>query len=253
MIRCFILDDEPPAVNILTQYIDETPFLTLIGSSNDSVAALETIKSSKLDILFIDIQMPKLTGFEVLEILKSNKLAVIMTTAYPEYAVSSYEFQVSDYLLKPIRYDRFLKAVTKIFNSFPTSSNGNLNEASGNESKDDFILVKTEHRGKFKKIAHDDIRYIEGLQNYIGIHLKSQDKPIITYVRIGEIDTSLPANKFIRVHKSYIVAMNEIESIDGNEIYLWAPPRIPTAGIYKDNLMEKFKNNIILGNQRKEA
>jgi two-component system, LytTR family, response regulator len=252
MIRCFILDDEPPAVNLLTQYINETPFLTLVGSSNDSVAALEQIRSAKLDILFIDIQMPKLTGFEVLEILKTSAPSVIMTTAYPEYAVSSYEFQVSDYLLKPIRYDRFLKAVTKIFNSFPAAQSPAAIEQT-NSQKDDFILVKTEHRGKFKKIAHDDIRFIEGLQNYIGIHLKSQDKPIITYVRIGEIDASLPADKFIRVHKSYIIAYNEIESIDGNEIYLQAPPRIPTAGVYKDNLMEKFKSKIILGNQKKEA
>jgi two-component system, LytTR family, response regulator len=250
MIRCFVLDDEPPAVNLLEQYINETPFLTLVGSSNDSVSAIEKIKSEKLDILFIDIQMPKLNGIEVIEILKPNIPAVIMTTAYSEFAVSSYDLQVSDYLLKPIRYDRFLKAVTKIFNSFPQSKASQ--KANTGEERDRFILVKTEHRGKLKKIALDDILYIEGLQNYIGIHLKSQDKPIITYVRIGEIEGSLPADSFIRVHKSYIVSLNEIESIDGNEIYLKNPPKIPTAGIYKDNLLENFKSKIILGNQRKE-
>lgn len=246
MLRCFIVDDEPPAINLLTQYINETPFLQLIGSATDPAQALNDIKSAEVDILFLDIQMPKITGFELIEILKP-KCSVIMTTAFTEYAVSGYEYQVSDYLVKPIRYERFLKAVTKILNDFPkVAPNVKSNE-------DEFLFVKTEHRGKFKKIEYSDIKYVEGLQNYIRIYLKSQDSAVVTYIRIGEIMEKLPLNKFVRVHKSYIVALDEIEALDGNEIFLKTMSRIPAGGVYKSELLEKFKNSFIIGNQKKEG
>ncbi|AFK05505.1 two component transcriptional regulator, LytTR family (plasmid) [Emticicia oligotrophica DSM 17448] len=244
MLRCFIVDDEPPAINLLTQYINETPFLQLIGSATDPTQALNEIKSLEIDILFLDIQMPKITGFELIEILKP-KCSVIMTTAFTEYAISGYEYQVSDYLVKPIRYERFLKAVTKVLNEFPkVASNIKANE-------DEFLFVKTEHRGKFKKIEYSDIKYVEGLQNYIRIYLKSQDNAVVTYIRIGEILEKLPLNKFVRVHKSYIVALDEIEALDGNEIFLKTLSRIPAGGVYKSELLEKFKDSFIIGNQKK--
>jgi two-component system, LytTR family, response regulator len=251
MLRCFIVDDEPPAINLLTQYINETPFLELIGSTTVPTETLFSNKAEEIDILFLDIQMPKITGFELIEILKP-KCSVIMTTAFTEYALSGYEYQISDYLVKPIRYERFLKAVTKVFNNFPKIEIKNEENIKSIEAEQEFIFVKTEHRGKFKKIEYNDIRYVEGLQNYIGIHLKSQEKPVITYIRIGEIMEKLPTTKFIRVHKSYIVALDEIESLDGNEIFLKKMPRIPAGGIYKEELLEKFRDSILIGNQKKD-
>jgi DNA-binding LytR/AlgR family response regulator len=244
MLKCFIVDDEPPAINLLTQYFNETPFLKLIGTATDPIQALNDIKSLEIDVLFLDIQMPKITGFELIEILKP-KCSVIMTTAFTEYAVSGYEYQVSDYLVKPIRYERFLKAVTKILNDFPkVTPNVKSNE-------DEFLFVKTEHRGKFKKIEYSDIKYVEGSQNYIRIYLKSQENAVVTYIRIGEIMEKLPLNKFVRVHKSYIVALDEIEALDGNEIFLKTMSRIPAGDVYKSELLEKFKDSFIIGNQKK--
>nr|WP_299417344.1 LytTR family DNA-binding domain-containing protein [uncultured Emticicia sp.] len=246
MLKCFIVDDEPPAINLLTQFINETPFLQLMGSTTDPTQALNDIKSLEIDILFLDIQMPKITGFELIEILKP-KCSVIMTTAFTKYALSGYEYQVSDYLVKPIRYERFLKAVTKTLNDFTKVTSNII------DNEDEFFFVKTEHRGKFKKIECSDIKYVEGLQNYIRIYLKSQENAVVTYVRIGEIMEKLPLNKFVRVHKSYIVALDEIEALDGNEIFLKTMSRIPAGGIYISELLKKFKNLFIIGNKKKEV
>jgi two-component system, LytTR family, response regulator len=242
MIKCLIVDDERPAINILTKFINDTPYLTLVGSTTDVMEIPAMIKIQKADLLFLDIHMPKLTGLDFLKLHADENLKVILTTAYPQFALESYEFpNVVDYLMKPISYERFLKSTDKVLNIVnhqKTSVEGLSTE------QQDFIFVKTEHKGKIQKINFSDIVYIEGMKNYVTICTAKGDR-IVTYIGIGEIEESLPIKDFIRVHRSYIVAIKSIEALDGNEVIMKNAPRIPTAGKYKDDFLTVFQKRII--------
>ena len=242
MIKCIIVDDEKPAINLLTKYVADTPYLNLVSSTTDIMEVPAMIKIHKADLLFLDIHMPKLTGLDFLKLHADENLKVILTTAYPQFALESYEFSnVMDYLMKPVPYDRFLKATDKVLNIInhqKESKNGTSTE------QQDFIFVKTEHKGKIQKINFSDIVYIEGMKNYVTICTAKGDR-IITYIGIGEIEESLPMKDFLRVHRSYIVAINAIEALDGNEVIMKNAPRIPTAGKYKDDFLAVFKKRIV--------
>jgi two-component system, LytTR family, response regulator len=242
MIPCIIVDDEKPAINLLTKYITDTPYLNLVGSTTDIMEVPAMIKQHKADLLFLDIHMPKLTGLDFLRLHADENLKVILTTAYPQFALESYDFpNVIDYLMKPIPYERFVKATDKVLNI--------INHQKGNKDgvsieQQDFIFVKTEHKGKIQKINFADIVYIEGMKNYVTICTTKGDR-ILTYIGIGELEESLPAKDFIRVHRSYIIAINAIEAIDGNEVIMKNAPRIPTAGKYKDDFLAIFQKRIV--------
>jgi two-component system, LytTR family, response regulator len=240
MINCIIVDDEKPAIAVLTKFVQDTPYLTLVASTTDVLEVPDLIKKHNAELLFLDIQMPKITGLQFLKIYE-GKIKVILTTAYPQYALEGYEFNsVVDYLVKPIPYERFLKACEKALNL----ANQESVSTSPDKEKHDFIFVKTEHKGKIQKINFADITYIEGLKNYVTI-CTAKGERIVTYMGIGDIEESLPSQLFIRVHRSYIVAISCIEAMDGNEIIMKNAPRIPTAGKFKDNFIETFQKNII--------
>jgi two-component system, LytTR family, response regulator len=242
MIKCLIVDDEKPAINVLTKFVNETPYLTLSGSTTNVMEIPEMIKTHKPDLLFLDIYMPKITGLDFLKLYNDDNLKVILTTAYPQFALESYEFpNVIDYLMKPIAYERFVKATGKVLNIITHQKQSS--EIANNEQQD-FIFVKTEHKGKIQKINYADIVYIEGMKNYVTICTNKGDR-IITYIGISEIQEALPIKDFIRVHRSYIVAVKSIEALDGNEVIMKSAPRIPTAGKYKDDFLTVFQKKIV--------
>jgi two-component system, LytTR family, response regulator len=241
MINCFILDDEQAAIDVLTHYITDTPYLNLVGSTTSVKEAIELLTPQKADLLFLDIQMPLLTGLQFANLYK-DKLKIIFTTAYSNFAVEGFEYNALDYLLKPIPFERFLKASEKAFDFFNRQP---LQTGSTTPTfENDFILVKTEHKGKYQKIEFDDIVYVEGLKNYVSIYVRG-GQSIVTYSGISEIEERLPAQLFARVHRSYIVALRMVNAIDGNELFMKDAPRIPTAGKYKENLMDTLKKSIL--------
>lgn len=241
MINCLILDDEQAAINVLIRYVEETPYLKLAGSTTSISQAIDIVSQQSVDLIFLDIQMPLLNGLQFID-LYGNQVKVILTTAYSEYALEGYERNVIDYLLKPIPFNRFLKAAEKALNFF--NRNNPVIALSPEQTEMDFILVKTEHKGKLRKINFSDIVYVEGLKNYVSIYTNQRER-IVTYSGISELEERLPASVFIRVHRSYIVAIRMITAIDGNEILLKEAPRIPISGKFKEDLLMKLQKAIL--------
>lgn len=241
MINCLILDDEHAAINILKRYVNDTPYLKLVGATTNVFEAADMLEWGGIDLLFLDIQMPRLTGLQFLDLYSGN-YRVIMTTAYSEYALEGFERNVVDYLLKPIPYQRFLKATEKVFNQIARPAPASV--AAEKDEEPDFILVKTEHKGKYRKIDLAEIVYVEGLKNYVSIYTDKKER-IVTYIGISDLEERLPDRLFTRVHRSYIVATRMITAIDGNEILMKGAPRIPTSGKYKEDLLLKFSKQLI--------
>ncbi len=225
MIRCLIVDDEPLALDILTDYVEKVPHLQLIKATTSAFEALGMVQSGGIDLVFLDVQMPELTGIQFLKII-NGKCSVILTTAYPEYALDGYDLAVTDYLLKPIAFDRFYKAVQKVQPiSAPAPSEASIN----NPPAHDFIFVKTEH--KIQKVSLDEILFIEGLKDYISIFTPAER--IITLQNMKKMEEALPSVRFIRVHKSYIVSLDKIESIERSRIQI-GDKIIPVGDTYRD-------------------
>jgi two-component system, LytTR family, response regulator len=236
-IRCIAVDDEPLALELLADYIRKVPFLELVGTTSNVLDALSTIQQGKIDLVFLDIQMPDLTGMQFLR-LTNGKCKAIMTTAYPQYALEGYEYEVIDYLLKPIPFERFMKAVQKAASVF----NENTNEIPPLEEPieplktaeiPDFIFVKVEH--KIKKINLIDILYIEGLKDYVSIYTKTER--ILSLQTMKKIEESLPTPRFYRVHKSYIIAVDKIDYIERQRIFI-GKNSIPLSDTYRDGFMK---------------
>lgn len=238
MIRCLVVDDEPLALDILEDYIRKVPFLTLVKTTTSAIEGLSLVQSDAIDLVFLDVQMPELTGIQFLKII-NGKCDVILTTAYSQYALDGYELDVVDYLLKPIAFDRFYKAAQKVLQN---NGNGNVipQEQTSASNSRDFIFVKTEH--KIQKIYLDDILYIEGLKDYISIFTKTER--IITLQNMKKMEESLPAKSFIRVHKSYIVAIGKIESIERSRIQI-GEKIIPIGDTYREYFFKQIEDKNI--------
>jgi DNA-binding LytR/AlgR family response regulator len=238
MIRCLVVDDEPLALDILEDYISKVPFLTLVKTTTSAIEGLSLVQSDAIDLVFLDVQMPELTGIQFLKII-NGKCDVILTTAYSQYALDGYELDVVDYLLKPIAFDRFYKAAQKVL-----QNSGNTNtpapEVLSTQKNHDFIFVKTEH--KIQKIYLDDILYIEGLKDYISIFTRSER--IITLQNMKKMEESLPSKSFIRVHKSYIIALGKIESIERSRIQI-GEKIIPIGDTYREYFFKQIENKNI--------
>lgn len=236
MIRCLALDDELYAAEILATYIRKVPFLELAGITTNPFEALTMVQDGMVDLLFLDIQMPDINGVQLARLV-GNKCKIILTTAYPEYALEGYEHDVVDYLLKPISFDRFLRAVQKIspaaMPSVPAPATLPVEK--------DFFFIKGETKNKFVKVAYSDILYIEGLKNYISVH--TADQRHITYHTLRDIEALLPRNRFVRVHKSYIVSLDKIRMVDGNLIYIDGAT-IPIGESYRDFFYSKIKDEL---------
>jgi two-component system, LytTR family, response regulator len=240
-IRCIAVDDEPLALELLADYIRKVPFLELVGTTSNVLDALSTIQQGKIDVVFLDIQMPDLTGMQFLR-LTNGKCKAIMTTAYPQYALEGYEYEVIDYLLKPISFERFMKAVQKassIFNENPVEIllTEDPIEPLKTAETPDFIFVKVEH--KIKKINLADILYIEGLKDYVSIYTKTER--ILSLQTMKKIEESLPTPRFYRVHKSYIIAVDKIDYIERQRIFI-GKNSIPLSDTYRDSFMKVLGN-----------
>ena len=218
-LSCIIVEDEPLAQERTMNFVARIPFLELRATFDNALAALAYLKENSIDILFLDINMDELSGIELLENAKIDS-RVIITTAYQEYALKGYELQVTDYLLKPFTFNRFLQAVDKARESFGQNTS---------KKDPDFIFVKTENR--LEKIMLDDILYIEGMRDYRRIHTKN--KKIMTLQNFGEFEQTIPSHMICRVHKSYMVALNKIESIERSRIKI-AGQLIPVSETYKE-------------------
>ena len=216
---CIIIEDEPLALKRTMDFVNKIPFLNLIDTFDNAINGLFYLKSNKVDLLFLDINMDELSGIELLESSKIES-QVIITTAYQEYALKGYELNVTDYLLKPFTFDRFLKAINKAHENL-------TNHIS--DSQPDFIFVKTEYR--LEKIMLNEIMYIEGMRDYRRIH--TANKRVMTLQNFSEFEKLIPSSIVCRVHKSYMVAINKIVSIERNRIKI-ADQLIPISETYKE-------------------
>ncbi len=239
MINCLIVDDEQHAIDILKHYISQTPFLHLSASTTNPVEALRLLNDHNIELIFLDIQMPELSGIDFIKAIQGNA-KVILTTAYSEFALESYELGVVDYLLKPIRFARFLQAVQKVAQGKEEGSVA----AETIQPEDDYIFVKTESKGKLLKINLADIDYIEGMKNYVAIHC-SQKKTLV-YTSMKELEERLPQKAFLRVHKSFIIPVAKITGIEGNLLRLKdVKEEILIGESYKSDLMDIIRNKMI--------
>ena len=226
-IRCHIIEDEPMASKLLQLYVSKLPVLELIAVSDNPLHALEFLKTNPADLLFLDIRMPEMTGLSLLEVLQNRPLA-ILTTAFSEFALQSYDLDVVDYLKKPITFERFLKAVGKAEQRLqpPGTAKEKLGDAG-------YIFVK--EGTQFVKVNIDDILFIEGLKNYVTIHTITQK--IVSLQRLKALEDQLPVGKFIRVHNSYIIAKGAISNVKDNEIRV-GTAKIPIGETYLKPFMD---------------
>lgn len=239
MINCLIVDDEQHAIDILVHYVGQTPFLHLAASTTNPIEALQIVNTQKIDLIFLDIQMPELTGIDFIKAIQ-GKANVILTTAYSEFALESYELNVVDYLLKPIRFPRFLQAVQKVANEHAEQQV----ETESLELEDDYIFVKTESKGKLLKINLNEIEYIEGMKNYVAIYCGG--KKTLVYTSMKELEERLPHRSFLRVHKSFIIPIAKITGIEGNLLRLKnVMAEVQIGESYKADLMEIIRNKMI--------
>lgn len=241
MISCLIVDDEQSAIDILSNFIEKTPFLTLVGSTTNPMDALVLLQQQPVDLVFLDIHMPQLSGLDVMPLLK-GKSKVVLTTAYSEFAVTGFELEALDYLLKPIAFERFLKAAQKALNSSIEPSVRWQPEPNQN----DYIFVKTENKGKMTKIDFNSIIYVEGMKNYVSI--ATTDENILTLLNIKDLEDRLPAQLFMRVHKSYIVSMDKIRAIDGNQIlFKDIKAYVPLGDTYRTSFFNVLQEKVMSG------
>ncbi len=221
MLRCIAVDDEAYATRLLAAYIQKIPALTLVGTTTDPLEALQWVQEGRADLVFLDIQMPELTGLQFLKVCGS-RVKVILTTAYPEYALQGYEHDVVDYLLKPIAFDRFLRAVQKAQALLPAAPPVSAPlpapppPASPPPAAPDYLFVKGDSKNKYLKLRYADILYVEGLKNYVSIVVPGQR--IITYLTLRELEAQLPRPPFVRVHKSFIISLDHLRMVDGHSL-----------------------------------
>lgn len=228
-ISCIIIDDEPLARKGLNEYIADVDFLELVGEFDNPLRAAEMISQGEVQLLFLDIQMPKITGLDFFKTLQQPP-PVIFTTAYPQYALEGFEVNALDYLVKPISFDRFLKAALKAKEYYEVRDT-NTKEANATE----YFFIKADN--KLVKILFEEVLYVEALQNYVTIHTAT--KKYMTYLTFKSVEDYLPADKFLKVHKSYIVAASKIDTIEGNDIRI-GQQHIPISRNQKEEVMDKL-------------
>jgi len=229
-IQCLLVDDKPLALDILTDYVAQVPALHLAGRSENPVEALSWVAERRVELVFLDIQMPQLTGLQFMQAL-DRRAQVVLTTAYPDYALTGFEHDVVDYLLKPIPFERFYQAVQKAQRRLrPMPS----------ELPRPYLFVKTEHR--LQRVDISEVRYLEGLQNYVIIHTATEK--VIARQTIASLEASLPAAAFVRVHKSFIVALAHIQAVERSRIFMQAaagvPVIIPVGDAYRSAFFDRL-------------
>ncbi len=225
-LKCILVDDEQLARTLLKNYIQKMPELDLIGEFKNPLDALAKLRESEVDLMFLDIQMPNITGIELLRSLKAKPM-VVFTTAYAEFALEGYQLDVIDYLLKPFTFERFLQATNKALELHALKQ-------SGKSDTRDFVTVRADH--KIHKIYLDDILYIEGLKEYVSYY--TETARIIVLQSLKGLEETLPSDKFLRIHKSYIVPVERIKAMDGNQVEI-GDKKIPIGRSYKEIVTER--------------
>ncbi len=241
MINVIIVDDEPLAQDVLETYIEQFPDLNLVQKCNNAVEANAALKAHDVDLMLLDIQMPQLTGIDFLKSLKTPP-KVIFTTAYPNYALEGFELNAIDYLLKPISLDRFIKAVNKATDQITLERKGETTSVSAQEEEKDFIFVKADK--KLVKVKYDDIIYIEGLKDYVIIRMDEQR--VITLQTMKSLEGKLPASRFKRIHRSYIIALDRINAVVGNMVEVLEKGQekhLPIGKNYREELLNIVNQN----------
>ncbi|WP_345766711.1 MULTISPECIES: LytTR family DNA-binding domain-containing protein [Chryseobacterium] len=225
-IKCIVVDDEPLAISLLENYISKVPFLELVFSTENPIEALEYVQKNESDLIFLDIQMPELTGINFMKIL-GDKKKYILTTAYSEYALEGYEHHVIDYLLKPVPFERFYKSALKAQERFMMSEN----------KEDTHFFVKSS--GQQYRINFKDILYVESIRDYINIKIAEQEYIVLDTLK--SMEQQLPRMSFIRIHKSFIVNLHQINNVAGKKVTLISGNEIPVGESYRMNLLTRIK------------
>lgn len=236
--RCLIVDDEPIAQEVLEKYISQVDALELTDKCNNAFEAINVLHQENIDILFLDIKMPSLSGLEMLKTLESSP-KVILTTAFSEFGVESYNYEILDYLLKPIAFERFLKSVNKILMPKNTLITKDFSQER-KDSESSFIFFKADK--KIYKYYFKDLLFIEGSGNYVKVHSQNE-KPLLVLDKLSELVNKLPSKQFIRVHKSFIINVSHIQKIEGNMIAI-QDKTIPISATFKQNLAGLINDNI---------
>ena len=229
-INCLILDDEELARLLLENYTQKLPFLHLVGKCKNAVEAMEVMNHEQVDLLFLDIQMPEITGVSFLKSLPRKPLT-IFTTAYSEYAIQGYDLDVVDYLLKPIGFERFVQAVNKASDRFAQQKGS----ANNKETEQGFILIRADH--KIHRLAYDEILYIQSMREYAAFY--TRNGRILALKSLKSLEEELPSERFIRIHKSYMVSASAIKTINGN-VLLVGEEELPVGNLYRDEIMRRF-------------
>jgi DNA-binding LytR/AlgR family response regulator len=237
MIKVVAIDDEPLALQLVKGYIEKTPFLELAGSFDNPVDAVVYIRSSDVDLVLLDIQMPDITGTELARVISGGP-KIIFTTAYEKYALEGFRLDAIDYLLKPFSYAEFLKAVQKAQKLIDLETK----QLPSLEVKNDFLFIKSDY--KIRRINFSEINYIEGLRDYVKIFLTEEKKPVLSLSTLKALEARLPEDRFMRVHRSFIVSLEKVKVIDRNRI-VFGEVRIPVTDQYKENFQKFLDGNFI--------
>jgi len=237
MLQCIAVDDEPLALDLLEDNISKVPYLNLVAKCGDAFEALKVLQNHPIDLIFIDIQMPGLTGLQFIESL-AQKPMVILITAYKQYALEGYTLDVVDYLVKPVPIDRFIKACNKANALFEMK---NANKQIPGNARLDYFFLNVDY--SLLKIMFNDIIWIEGLRDYIKIHLKSTTKPVVTRMAMRAIEEQLPTDQFIRIHKSYVVSIDSIIAVRKNSVFI-NEQELPVGETYRDSIAKLTGKNM---------
>lgn len=234
-IRCIAVDDEPLALRLVSSFITQTPFLELVSSFPNAIEALAALEKEEVQLVFLDIQMPDLNGMELARVLASggHPPKIIFTTAFNHFAIEGYKVDALDYLLKPFNYEEFLRAATKAKSFF--ESTAPLPQQSAFTANDDFIFVKAEY--KMLRVDFDSILFIESVKDYLKIHLADKAKPLMTLSSLRSIEEKLPDSRFMRIHRSFIVATDKIDAITKSSVHI-GDHNITVGEQYKDAFRE---------------
>ncbi len=235
-ITCLIVDDEPMALSLMESYVAKIPFLELKGTCSNAFEALEKINNEKIDVLFLDIQMPELNGIELSRTI-SKDTRVIFTTAFDQYAIDGFKVDALDYLLKPYNFEEFYTAALKARDWFALVQNSRKGEA-----KEELVYIFIRADYKHLKIMLDDILYIEGLKDYVKVWLVNETKPILTHSSLKKLEEELPSSKFMRVHRSFIIALNKIQAVERSQAII-NNQYIPIADQFKQQFQQFVGRN----------
>lgn len=228
-LTCVIVDDEPPAIRILEKFVKKIPFLELKSTFTKSLEALSFLEGNPPDLIFLDVQMPEITGIQLSKIIHKN-IKVVFTTAYPDFALESYNVAALDYLLKPIEFERFYAAVRK---ALPQESN----QKAVQENSKEYTFFKANGKNKFVKVFFEDIQFVQGLKNYVAVQLP--DSQIITHTTMKSVNELLPKGDFVQVHKSYIVSLKHIDRVENDSIWM-GDKQLPIGNSYRKAFFEKI-------------